>query len=297
MRNYMAEFMKKFEYPEEAKDSILDGYEKIEQKKSEQFERILSIYEKNGNCDCDMLLDQMSLLCDSCEIHRFQGHIILMICMSQHLKKKYEENGYSENMWTDAMADLKYKLLECHEVKGVWGIFVASWEKGFFDLTRFAFGRLQFEIRPFEGSSCVKGKVEVQKDDPVIEVHIPRTKTPLKQEWCQEAYEKAMDFFRPQLETKSMVFVMYSWILYPEYQKLLPETSNIRKFNKDYTVLFTTEDESPNENMWRLFDMEWTGDPNDYPGDSTLRRNMKEYLLNGGKLGSAYAIYIPDITK
>ena len=297
MREYMINFMNRFEYPEEAKDSIMNGFDKIQDRQEEQFKEILSVYENDEKCDCEIMLDKMSLISEKCSIHKFQGHLILMICMSAHLKELYDENGYTEKMWEDAMADLKYKLLECHDVKKVWGIFVASWEKGFFDLTRFSFGRLQFEVRPFEGSSCVKGQIEIQKDDPVVEVHIPRTQTPLKKEWCQESYEKAYEFFKPKFGEEPLVFVMYSWILYPGYQDIFPENSNIRKFNEDYTVLFTTEDESLNENMWRLFDMDWTGDVNDYPEDSTLRKRMKEYLLNGKKVGSAYAIYIPDMGK
>ena len=43
--------------------------------------------------------------------------------------------------------------------------------------------------------------------------------------------------------------------------------------------------------MWRLFDMDYTGDLDDFPGDSTLRRNYKQFLKDGGRVGEGYGVF------
>lgn len=290
MKDYIMDFMKKFEYPEEAEKSLLYAYSCIDK---DDFSEILNIYKKNKNCDFTRLLGKISELSRRSGISVFQGHQILLICMSEHLKNLYKQKGYTDEMWKCSMYDLKYKLIECYKVKGIWGNFVADWETGFFDLTRFAFGRLQFELDQFEKEIFTKNGITIRKGDPVINVHIPRTQTPLDRQSCRVSYEEALNFFKPVFKGFPEVFVIYSWLLYPGYRKLLSEKSNIYRFATDYSVLYVTENENPSDNMWRLFDMEWTGDINDYPGDTSFRRNMKQYLKEGGKLGSAYAVYIP----
>ena len=288
MKDYMIKFMKEFDYPEEAESSLLQAYSGMDR---DRFHDVLDLYQDKETCDFQMLLDMTSDISKKAGIHVFQGHMVLLIALSKYLKKRYDKKGYSEKMWKDSMSDLKYKLLECHEVKGIWGIFVAWWEEGFFDLTRFAFGRLQFELAPFEGEYYTKEGVTLVKGAPVINVHIPRTLTPLSREACIESYKEALKFFKKE------AFVIDSWILYPKYQQLLSEDSNIHKFNSDYEVLFTKEDQDENENLWRLFDMDWTGNAEDYPEDSSLRRKMKQYLIDGNTTGSAYAVYIPHNIK
>ena len=55
------------------------------------------------------------------------------------------------DVFDKSLEDMKWKMLECYEIHGVYGNFVGHWYDGFFNLTRFGLGRLQFELRPFEG--------------------------------------------------------------------------------------------------------------------------------------------------
>ncbi len=44
-------------------------------------------------------------------------------------------------------------------------------------------------------------------------------------------------------------------------------------------------------NMWRLFDMDYTGNADDYPEDSFLRRNFKQYIKDGGRTGVGLGVF------
>ena len=189
------------------------------------------------------------------------------------------------------MCDLKWKLWECKAVKGSWGSFVAGWFPGFFNLTRFALGRLQFEIVEFDGEYEKDGK-KLKKGDKVINVHIPRTLTPLDKKSRDDAYSQAAEFFRNMTDGAPIAFVCSSWLLYPEAEKILPAHSNIRGFMADYDIIRSKVDEEGDyHNMWRLFDMDFTGDFNDYPEDSSLRRAYKKFLLDGNRTGSGYGVF------
>ena len=81
-------------------------------------------------------------------------------------------------------------------------------------------------------------------------------------------------------------------IPYPEAEKILPAHSNIRGFMADYDIIRSKVDEEGDyHNMWRLFDMDFTGDFNDYPEDSSLRRAYKKFLLDGNRTGSGYGVF------
>ena len=89
-----------------------------------------------------------------------------------------------------------------------------------------------------------------------------------------------------------MAFTCCSWLLYPDNLDILPEKSNVRKFMLEFDII-NKFDDKPGEyaDMWRLFDMDYTGNFDDYPEDSSLRRAFKAHLKNGGKTGEGYGIF------
>ena len=60
----------------------------------------------------------------------------------------------------------------------------------------------------------------------------------------------------------------------------------------DYDVIETKFEEEGNyKPLWRVFDMDYTGNVEDFPGDTTLRRAYKTYVRNGGRLGTGYGVF------
>ena len=150
MRQYLIDFMESFSYPEEDKKIILESYEKVN---SEEFCELLKLYEENMFCDMKEIRPRMKALAESVGVHEYTGDLLLLICMSKTLKEYYKKANYTEEMWYASMCDLKYKLVECHEVYGICGTFVPDWYVRFFRLERFAFGKLQFEEVCFKKNS------------------------------------------------------------------------------------------------------------------------------------------------
>ena len=193
-------------------------------------------------------------------------------------------------IWRNSMMDLKYKLIECRLVRGIYGSFVASWFDRFFNLTRFALGRLQFEVVPFKHVYEKDGK-RLEPQSLAINVHIPRTETPLDRESCLQSYAMAKEFFKDQFTDMPMAFMCSSWLLFEKLRDFLPETANIIRFMNDYDVIQTTyAEEGDYKSLWRIFDMDCS-DLDALPEDSTLRRAYKAYAKSGARLGSGFGVF------
>jgi hypothetical protein len=72
---------------------------------------------------------------------------------------------------------------------------------------------------------------------------------------------------------------------------MLPPNANIRRFMEDYTLIQRGEYEDYSQ-LWRLFDCQYTGNPDDLPADSSLRRAYIELIRRGEKTGFGLGVYL-----
>ena len=190
------------------------------------------------------------------------------------------------------MLDLKCKLMVCRSVKQIWGTFVAWWYDGFFRLERFGMGRMQFELIDFPFDRYEKDGKVLKKGDKVINMHIAKTGEPLTPEMVDAACRQAAEFFAAAFRDHPMAFFCESWLTFPKMDDLLPAKSNLWHFKERFEIIHThLYEKGDYSEMWRLFDMDYTGDLNDFPGDSSLRRAYKQYLLDGGQVGEGYGVF------
>lgn len=140
----------------------------------------------------------------------FGRYMIFLIGCLPTLRQRYAEKGLPDELFWHTMMDLKYKLMECQNVKKTWGTFVPWWNDGFYKMTRFALGRLQFEKAAFydeEPYQC--GGYTVKQGDTVINMHIPSS-GPLTEDKRLDAYQKAYEFFKEEQREGVLPFVCNS---------------------------------------------------------------------------------------
>lgn len=294
MKKYLEQFLKDFEYKESDAKFLLSEYEKIANNSSANslFNKVIEDYNKSIKIDYynDVLVKAQNAG-NNVGVHPYTSGLLIFMCLSKHLKELYDEKGISEQIYHNSMLDLRYKLEECKLVKNIIGSFVAWWFPGFFDMTRFALGRLQFELSVYNGEDYEKNGKKLTKGDIVIGVHIPRSETPITKEATDDAYAQAAKFFEAQIPNKQIVFVCHSWLLYKATLEVFPKQTNTYRFIHEFDVTWETHDKEGEYNdAWRLFDMDYTGNINDYPENTSMRRAYKQYLLNGGKTGEGFGI-------
>lgn len=292
MINYLNDFMTEFHYPDEAKNHLMKGYRQLsaDQTRLKIFTKLLKAYEADKDCDFGELLVRIKELSENAEVHLYTGNLILLICLSKKLKEYYRQEGLDESIWFTSMCDLKYKLIECHEVQGIWGTFVPGWYAKFFRLDRFGFGKLQFDTSAF-GQHYQKNGVCLKPETFVINVHIPRTGGKLDPEAKRESYRQAAIFYRKWLGTDTIIFVCHSWLLFPRNREVLSPTSNLYSFIADYDIFDQGEYEDYSQ-VWRLFDAEYRGDVDALPKNTSLRRAYADWILKGEKIGWGHGVYV-----
>ena len=224
--------------------------------------------------------------------------MMLSVACMPELRRRYAEAGLDDELFWGIMMDLKYKLMECKNVKGEWGSFVAHWFDWHYKMKRFALGRLQFEEREWSPEqSYEKHGVVINKGDIVINMHIPSA-GPLTEELRMDAYRRAYEFFADCYRDGKLVLVCNSWLLDPEYQTFLPETSNIVGFQKDFEILHVEKKENFGES-WRIFGMPGDKVVNqsnaaEMPRDTSMQRAFADFLIGGGKTGTAFGVIVFD---
>lgn len=165
-----------------------------------------------------------------------------------------------------------------------------DWFGEFFHLTRFALGRLQFDVSnspiDYEGK-----KITLKKGDKLLRVHIPRTGERLERDEQIKSYRLAAEFFKPFFGDDKIVFTCESWLLFPAVKQMLSPQSNLFAFISDYELMESGYYDDFFSWSWRLYD---TKEENidKLPQNTSLRRKYVEYIKSGKKSGWGYGVFV-----
>jgi len=217
-------------------------------------------------------------------VHRFSLALYILLRATEPLLAKYREKNIDEAIFWDTIMDIKYKLDECKNVHDIWGVFVLFWYPGFYRMTRFAFGRLQFDLTIYKWEAYEKDGVIVKKGDPVLDCHIPSSGK-LTKELAWDSYRRAVAF------SGRRVIICDSWMLYPPQFDFLPEHSSILEFAREYEVI-EQEDKPDFPNAWRIFGKHSKLSPEEWPTETSLQRAFRERILSGLPVGDGRGVLI-----
>ena len=279
-------------FPNDATDTFCAGLESICSDTTDFAEllSILSLYEETELCDYPSMLQKMKVLCEKHNIHEYTSAMLLFLLLADKLKSRYFEKGIPKEIFYNTLFDLRYKLDECSLIHGVFGTSAGWWYAGFFRLTRFALGRLQFEIITIKEDVTVDGVV-IPNGSKAINIHIPRTLTPLDRQETLDSYKLAGEFFSAEFIGGPIIFACDSWLLYPWLKEALGENSNIVRFANDFT-LYKVGDYEDYALSWRVFDKKFDGDILALPSKTTLQRAFLERIKSGLPIGWGRGIFI-----
>ena len=293
MKQYLTDILARLGYTDGDSAVLLDAYNRMmaSPQAADVFTGAIRAYGNKTEQSWSALLNLAKDAAELAGVHIYTAHLLFCLCLTEETHRRYLERGISDEIFYDSMRDLLYKNWECKAIKGVVGTFVAHWFDRWFDVTRFALGRLQFEVIPLP-ADYAKGDLALKKGDPVINVHIPRTCTPLSEEACRDSYAKAAAFFAKELGEVPVAFVCDSWLLYPPYRSVFAQGSNTHRFVCEFDVVHQRTDPPGRYNdAWRLFDMDQPEDLSLWPEDSSMRRALKSYYLSGGSSGEGMGIF------
>ena len=176
--------------------------------------------------------------------------------------------------------------------KGVFGTFVQFWYPIFYRCDIVKLGRLEYETITYDHPAREVAGITLRPGQKVLNIHIPSSGEPFDLNARLQSYKLAYDFFKDLRGEGPLVCVCHSWLLYPEYRRVLGDSSNIISFQDDFTILEI--DDGAFQDAWRGFGPAAEGPTEQLPEDTSMQRVFKKHLLSGGKNGSALGVLVFD---
>ena len=292
MRSDIAALMERLTFPAEATETLLLSFDRIAENAvaAAWWRRLVARYEETVSCHYKQMLEDAKSLGATLGIHEYAMGMLLFLCLGKKLRERYAARGIDESIYYNSMMDLRYKLEECRLIHGEVGSFVAFWFPGFFDLTRFALGRLQFEVVKLKASYTV-GDVVLPEQAKAINIHIPRTGGKLDHGDVLAAYAMAAEVFGAEFADQPIVFTCESWMLDPWHEEVLSPDSNMVAFLKDFKIV-EVKPYVGYKNAWRIFDRAIGEDIDALPAGTSLQRAYVDKMKRGEPLHYGRGVFI-----
>ena len=203
-----------------------------------------------------------------------------------YTKELYKKNKISE-LYDDNIKDIDVWANDYFKKTSRKGISKRhfEWIDSILELKVIKLGELQFEItKEMEIKEIVEKPI-------FINVHI-REGSDLSEVKCEESYDMAIEYYRKYYDFSNVVFICCSWLINKKLNNILPNDSNIIKFQNKYKELFVYENEIQAEE--RVFG-EFLEDKTDYIEETSLQKKLKKELIKNEKYGTALGYFIKEI--
>ena len=204
---------------------------------------------------------------------RCQNGMELLACSLQAARLTYEAYralGIDERVFIDTMKCFSRFIGETYTNCGVYDFDRGWWTYRQLSLSLFRLGELEYEYLDSE-----------QK----VSIHIP-SDADISLDLCRESYARYLEFTERFFPDKAgYTPVCESWLLSPTLKELLPPSSRIRAFASCFRV--TAWNREASDYLTWIYGKP-TADYATLPENTSLQRSVKQVLLNGGAIGSAY---------
>lgn len=185
--------------------------------------------------------------------------------------ENYMESGIEEDIFIRTM-EFTTRFINIH--KDVHGHYAFTWAWWFvrqLAMQEFRIGELEFEF--------------IGADERFISIHIPGD-VDFRPKKVQNTFEEYREFLKKYFpEWMDADWRCESWMLSPALEQLLDENSNVLQFNHLFEI------ESVDYDSMAVLDWVFPGEKQDdlqsLSENTSLQRRMKQFLLDGGKVGWA----------
>lgn len=278
-RLFLLDLMEKTKFPAAAQKELTALANKLEA----ELDRLTEHYwSAKSFSDTDPLIRELSAREGASP---YSLWMLVLLLAAERAKPLYRDEG----IFYDTFSDLCYKAHECHERYGVWGTFVAHWYPIFYRGNIVKLGRMEYETKSYQGEESVTVMgMTLQPGQTLLSMHIPASGEPFDRRSRMESYRRACDYFG-----KPLVCVCASWLLYPGYEDVFGEGSNIADFRKEFCLLSHKETERFDDG-WRVFGSAWDETVENLPEKTSMQRAFKARLLSGGTVGCGTGVLIFD---
>lgn len=196
---------------------------------------------------------------------------------------KYQKAVISDEIYFETMKDIAV-WCENNNNKGLKNL---PWIKNHLNFELFKIGRLQFQIYKCDNRTLNYDLLPFNFGENLIYVHIPQGEKLVYAE-CVNSLKNAKGFFGEYFPNYDFdYFFCESWLLYGENWQFMNSSSNILQFSTLFDLVYSFDDDR--QAIERIFGKRQLI-KSKYEEKTTLQRNAKRFMQNGGKLGVGIGI-------
>ena len=189
----------------------------------------------------------------------------------------YQRLGIPEEIYTDTMAAFSRFVREYRESYGSYGFNRGSWTSRQVSAKLFRIGQLEYELTTLDGV-------------PAVSLHIP-TDADLRPEVLLPSLKEGLSqLYRLFPEYRDKTVYCHTWLLSPLLKDILPEGSNILRFQELFDI---TPDTVPGNDVLLWVFKNPRLPKEDYPENTSLQRRLKRFFLEGGQFLEGKGILLP----
>jgi len=190
------------------------------------------------------------------------------------LKKEYRRRGIQEKIFFDTMGCFSRFVREYKESYGAYGFDRDWWTGRQLSLSLVRLGELEYEFSRLKGEKAISVHIPSDADLSPERVSLSLSES----DWFMERYF-------PEYFCKE--YFCESWLLSPALKTLLPPISNIVRFAERFKLIETNEN-ATDYIQWVYKKPGLSAEC--FPENTSLQRNIKRYVLSGGKIGEATGV-------
>lgn len=206
------------------------------------------------------------------------GNMKMLYCQlecARRVFERYQKKHISKTVYTDTMKCFTRFIEECKKKNGCMFFDRGWWTYRQVSMNLFRIGELEYQFEEYEGER-------------IIGIHIP-SDADLSKEAVDHSLQQAGDFFQTYYsEYEYKRYSCDSWLMSPVLKSVLSEKSNILSFQNRFDIV--RENKEDKEYIEWLFQVPEETDYADLPVRTDLQKKIRELLLAGGNVGSAYGI-------
>lgn len=207
-----------------------------------------------------------------------EDHLKMLWCQLEcawRTYARYLEKGIPETIYVDTMKCFPRFIRECEKKNGRMFFDRGWWTYRQISMCLFRIGALEYQFKKYNGEN-------------VIAIHIP-SDADLSRESVDASIERADHFFTTYYrDYRYSKYTCNSWLLSRALRPLLPEKSNILSFQERFEIV--KEDREDQSYLEWLFQVPPDTEYKELPSVTGLQKKVRNLLLNGEKIGSAYGI-------
>lgn len=190
-----------------------------------------------------------------------------MLRCALRAKAEYDRLGISEEIYVDTMGAFSRFVREHMESYGRYGFDRSFWTPRQVSCMLFRIGELEYELTTRDGED-------------VVSLHIP-TDVDLRPEVLRPSLREGLnELYRLFPDYAGKKVYCHSWLLSPLLQAMLPEGSNILRFQELFAI---QPDDVPGKDvlLWVFKNPKLPMD--ELPENTSLQRKLKQFFRDGGQ--------------